>query len=149
MNHPDSLVMLQVQLFLNLSLALALVDIVEPLAYRSFNLHHLVFRVVSKLNFPSDDHRVYEFSESSSAEKTLDHFCGFIFLCLGDYPAASFSHRCFWLLGHDRFFCKFPCCLVESHRFCQVLPQDPDANPPLNSDDCVERLLLLLDRTFC
>jgi len=122
LNHSDRFVIFQVQLFLNLGLALALFNIVEPLACRRLYLHHLIFGVVSKLNFSSDDHRVYEFSESPPAEKTLNHLRALIFLCLGNYPAASFCHRCLWLCGDNRFFCKFPRCLVESHCFEQVLP---------------------------
>lgn len=133
------------QLFLNLSLVLLLFDVDEPLSCRCLDLHHIIFRVVPKLNFPADDHCVHEFSEPSSAEKTLDHLSTTVFLCLSDDLITSFGHRVFGLLGHDRFFGKFPGCLVQSHCFEQILPQDSDANPPLNSDNRTEGFLLLLD----
>jgi len=118
LNHSDGFVTLHVQLFLNLSLALFLIDLVEPLACRCLDLHHHILGVVSKLDFSADYHSVHKFSEPSSAEKTLDHLSTTVLLRLSNYTTiARFRHRVDGLLGHDRFFSIFLGCLVDFHSF--------------------------------
>lgn len=149
LNHADCFVTLEVQPLLNLGFTLLLVDVIQLLACWILNLRHLVFRVVSKLNFPADNHSVNEFSESSSTEETLDHFRTPILLRLSDYSISACRHRSFWIWNNIRLFDIFPLGLVDSHGFHQIFSKDSDSNPSLNSNNCIESSLLRLNRSFC
>lgn len=149
LNHADCFVTLEVQLLLDLSFTLLLVDFIQLLACLILNLRHLVFWVVSKLNFSADNHGVNEFSESSSAEETLDHFRTPILLRLSDYSISACRHRSFWIWNNIRLFSIFPLGLVDSHGFHQIFSKDSNSNPSLDSDNCIESLLLRLNRPFC